>query len=304
MQQHFTIMDIAEIATSNHSAIIFLQGRHLLRTNVACNRCGANLVLAVVAAKVNLGHALRCPTAACRTKQSLCVGTFFENLHFPISKYIYLLYYWASQTSVRIASEHLAISEVTLINHFNFCRDICSWKLLQQPIRLGGLNIVVKIDESLFVKAKYNRGHALYRPQRWVFGIYDTTTKQGYITFVNNRDQATLLPIIEEIVLPGSIIHSDQWRAYNGIMQLPDPKPYRHLTVNHAANFVDPFTGVHTNHVEAMWSRAKRRFKIMNGTSEQLVPSYLDEFMWRERFGEDSSTAFDNLLTHIAMRYP
>ena len=123
------------------------------------------------------------------------------------------------------------------------------------------------------MKAKYNRGHALYHLQRWVFEINDTTTKQGYITFVNNLDQNTLLPIIEEIILPGRIIHSDQWRASNGIMQLPDPKPYRHLTVNHVANFVDPFTRVHTNHVEAMWTGAKRRFKIMNGTTEQMVPS-------------------------------
>lgn len=238
-----------------------------------------------------------------QTPSNINAGTFFANLHFPIFKYIYLFYYWASQTPISVASAHLGISENSLVNHYNYCRDICSWQLLQQPILLGGLNVVVQIDESLFVKAKYQRGHAQYRPQRWVFGIYDTVAKRGYITFVNSRDEGTLLPIIQQIILPGSIIHSDEWRAYNGITRLPHPQPYRHHRVNHSANFRDPVTGVHTNHVEAMWSRAKRKFKIMNGTNEQLIPSYLDEFMWRERYGEDTSTAFNN-LNHISARYP
>ena len=303
MNQELTIMDIAEIAASSRSAIIFLQGRNLLRVNVACV-CGSLMVLAVLASKINLGHCLRCPNPNCKRKQSLNIGTFFANLHFPIFKYIYLFYYWASQTPISVTVEHLSISIQSLINHYNYCRDICSWQLLQQPIRLGGLNVVVQIDESLFVKAKYHLGHALYRPQRWVFGIYDTNSRQGYLTFVASRDEQTLLPIIQQIVLPGSIIHSDEWRAYNGIRRLPHPQPYRHHTVNHSAHFVDPITGVHTNHVEAMWSRAKRKFKSMNGTYDQLIPSYLDEFMWRERYGETNATAFDNLLTHIHARYP
>ena len=144
----------------------------------------------------------------------------------------------------------------------------------------------------------------MYRPQRWVFGIYDTNSKQGYLTFVNSRDKDTLIPIIQRIVLPGSIIHSDEWRAYNDLRRLPNPQPYRYATVNHSANVVDPITGVHTNHVEAMWSRAKRRFKSMNGTYEELIPSYLDEFMWRERYGDNTSIAFNNLLNHISARYP
>lgn len=256
------------------------------------------------AASVNVGHIFRCSNQGCRARHSLIINSFFENLHFPLYKYIFIFYYWASQTPLHIAVEHLGISLVSLISHYNFCRDICSWKLIQQPIRLGGPGIVVQIDESVFVKAKYNIGHAMQRQQRWVFGIYDTITKQGYITFVNSRDEATLLPIIEQVVIPGSIIHSDQWAAYNGISRLPHPQPYQHLTVNHSVNFVDPQTGVHTNQVESMWARAKRRFKIMNGTYEHLIPSYLDEFMWRERFGQNASTAYDNLLADIAARYP
>ena len=175
---------------------------------------------------------------------------------------------------------------------------------MQRPIRLGGPGIIVEIDESVFVKAKYNIGHALNIRQRWVFGLYDTQTKQGYLTFVNARDKDTLLPIIQQVVVPESIIHSDEWASYNAILSLSHPQSYIHFTVNHIRNFVDPITGVHTNRVESMWSRVKRKFKIMNGTSTELIPSYLDEFMWRERYGSITSTAYDNLLDDIAAIYP
>ena len=34
---------------------------------------------------------------------------------------------------------------------------------------------------------------------------------------VEDHKASTLLPIIEQVCIPGSIIHSDQWRAYRSI---------------------------------------------------------------------------------------
>ena len=43
--------------------------------------------------------------------------------------------------------------------------------------------------------------------------------------------------------------------------------------------FVSP-NGVHTNGVENLWRCAKDKFKRMKGTSDELIASYLDEFLW------------------------
>ncbi|KAJ4426953.1 hypothetical protein ANN_26752 [Periplaneta americana] len=125
----------------------------------------------------------------------------------------------------------------------------------------------------------------------------------GFLEFVPDRTRNTLLPIIERSVLPGTEIHSDEWAAYRAIPAIPVIPPYRHLTMNHSENFVSPLTGVHNN-VECFWKNVKQKLKKMSGTCDAHVPSYMDEFMWRQLNGKKTRTAFDNLLDQIAAFYP
>ena len=48
------------------------------------------------------------------------------------------------------AADNAEISEKTAIQIYQFFRDVCSTKLLQSPIVLGGPGVVVQADESLF----------------------------------------------------------------------------------------------------------------------------------------------------------
>ena len=141
------------------------------------------------------------------------------------------------------------------------------------------------------------------RQERWVFGLCDTSFDPalGYMELVPDRRAGTLLPIIQAHVKPGTIIASDEWRAYSNVGQLPNVAAHR--TVNHSLNFVGP-TGTHTQNIESYWNRAKIKFKNMRGVSEEQLPSYLDEFMWRERYGVSKREAFQNLIAQIKQQYP
>jgi len=75
----------------------------------------------------------------------------------------------------------------------------------------------------------------------------------GYMEVVDQRDAATLLPIISDHIKPGTIIWSDGWAAYNGIAALPGVAS--HETVNHSRHFVNPRSGVNTNTIESYWNR-------------------------------------------------
>ena len=114
------------------------------------------------------------------------------------------------------------------------------------------------------------------------------------MTLVPSRNALTLLPIIEEHTLPGSIIHSDMWAAYRQVARLPTV--VAHETVNHRRHFVDPTTGAHTQAIESYWARAKAKLKRMMGTTKEMLPSYLDEFMWKERHGRNANRQIDDAV--------
>ena len=94
------------------------------------------------------------------------------------------------------------------------------------------------------------------------------------------------------------------------------PSVLTHATVNHSLEFVNPVTGVHTQHVESYWNRVKMKFKRMKGVHDTMLSSYLDEYMWRERqrgrlaffcrnlkeFGPKQVTAGDSLITFAKLR--
>ena len=191
-------------------------------------------------------------------------------------------------------------------------RDVCSYRLctLDPQIKLGGAGKIVAIDESLFShKQKVNLMKWLLLTHRgrpaqqdvWVFGMCDISTNPalGYMEIVTARDSATLLPIIQAHVNPGTVIWSYCWAAYNSIIALPSVQA--HDTVNHSIEFVAP-SGVHTNHIESYWNRAKIKLKRMRGCHRSQLPSYLDEFMWRERYGKND--ILTNIYRDIALWYP
>ena len=107
---------------------------------------------------------------------------------------------------------------------------------------------------------------------------------------VEDRTAETLLAVIQKWIAPGSIIWSDCWRSYNKIPELP--QGYRHQTVDHSKNFVDPQTGTCTNRIECDWRHAKAEFPRY-GTKPEHYSGYLSVFMWKRKHdGYDKFIAF------------
>lgn len=99
---------------------------------------------------------------------------------------------------------------------------------------------IVEIDETAFVKRKYNfvsfilsffqftlTGHIV--DGVGYLEVFRGTNKCFMVT-VADRTAETLLPIIQDYTLPGTTIISDGWAAYRRIGQLPEN--YVHMTVN------------------------------------------------------------------------
>ena len=69
----------------------------------------------------------------------------------PLNKMIYLVYSWASKRSLTAAIGDINVGKKMAINVYQWCRDICSWSLINGPdIKLSGPGQIVQIDESIF----------------------------------------------------------------------------------------------------------------------------------------------------------
>jgi transposase len=134
----------------------------------------------------------------------------------------------------------------------------------------------VEVDESYFgarrVPGKRGRG-ALGKTI--VFGIFKRNGKV-YTEIVPNCRKRTLQAIIRGRVSPESIIHSDGWRGYNGLVEIG----YGHYRVEHGN---DEFANErsHINGIEAFWSYAKRRLSKFNGIAKDTFYLHLKETEFR-----------------------
>ena len=122
--------------------------------------------------------------------------------------------------------------------------------------------------------ARQNYGNRVVGP--WVFGMVwkrADGVQEIRMFHVLRRDEATLRPIIQRHIAPGTRIVSDSWAAYRYIAPWQGFK-YIHLTVNHDQNFVNPATGAHTQRIECNWGHVKTELlRKMRGKSRAVTRS-------------------------------
>jgi len=113
---------------------------------------------------------------------------------------------------------------------------------------------------------------------------------------VPNRSEI-LLPIIRQFVAPGSIIYTDKWRAYDVLSN----ENFRHFSINHSSNFIDPQTGVHTQNIERLW-REMRSNIPRYGTRDYHYIHYLSEFLFKRLYNYNER--IDAFFKIMSTMYP
>ena len=85
----------------------------------------------------------------------------------------------------------------------------------------------------------------------------------------------TLQGIIRGKVNPESVVHSDGWKGYDGLVDVGYDK---HFRINKSQHFASH--GVHINGIEAFWSFTKRRLAKFKGVKKNF-DLHLKECEWR-----------------------
>jgi len=183
---------------------------------------------------------------------------------------------------VRHFSLDLAAENIAILTHLNRNTINRYLTLLRERVaefceQQSPFSGEIEVDESYFgakrIRGKRGRGAYGKTP---VFGLLQRGGKV-YTEIVPDCAKATLLAIIRGKVSPDSIIHSDGWRGYNGLVDLGYKKHYR---VHHGKNeFANRKS--HINGIESFWSFAKRRLQKFHGVPQSTFYLHLKECEFR-----------------------
>ena len=133
----------------------------------------------------------------------------------------------------------------------------------------------VEVDESYFGgkrKGKRDRGAADKVP---VFGLLKRNGKV-YTRIVKDVSRDTLRKIIRTKVIPESVIYSDSFRSYDGLVL----DGFKHYRINHDKQFKRGKRN-HINGIENFWGYAKTKLKRYYGINRNYFYLYLKEMEFR-----------------------
>lgn len=140
-----------------------------------------------------------------------------------------------------------------------------SFRHLAQGLKPKKLAGSTEWDESIF-------------SGQWVLGGVSREQKQCLLQTIPARNERILVPLVERHTHPESLIFTDEWGGYFGLMN--------HWTVCHAREFVNSQARfVHTNTQEGIWGHAKTlSWHTYRGIPVCNLEKYLAEMMFRYNF--------------------
>jgi transposase-like protein len=234
-------------------------------------------------------------------------GTIFGKRKKPFYDMVQYIKCWSIVMTLANAIQLLKFANIstcrrTLGLFYGSLRNVCTIALDKKNLKLGGEGQAVEIDGSIFAHVKYTVDMDSFRKQVWVFGLVERSSGRVYFQTVPDRQAETLLAIIYERVLPGTLIYSDCLGAYQNIEKL-HTENLQHNAVSHSLYFADEDLLAVKNLVKSYWCQAKVKLNEMRGCNRRFFQSYLDEFMWRNNNQLRGRDAFDQIINDCAKVY-
>lgn len=166
------------------------------------------------------GFVWQCRNYAClhfQTTVSIRRNSIFSNVKLLLVKILKFCFYWSYGLINAEILLFVPINKNSATKLRAFLIDKIKLFLIKFPVFLGGPFKIVHIDETMLTHmAKSHRGRS---PRRQIYALcikeVGENSLRGFCTVLNDRSANSILPIIYRVVIPGTIIHTDEWKSYN-----------------------------------------------------------------------------------------
>lgn len=278
--QKFTVKDFQKIFPDDDACLEYIRAQKFPE-RIDCPQCKKSALFHKIAGR----RSYACDY--CGFHIAPMAGTIFEKSSTPLTLWFYVIYLMA-QTRGGISAKQIERElGVTYKTAWRMCKEI-RHALDEQHSLFGG---DVELDESYFggiSKGKRGRGADKKTP---VFGIAQREGKVKAVVVPNVR-RVTIMPFVEQYVLKGTHVHTDEMRTYNALPAMG----YSHSNIPHAMK-VYVMGNVHTNTIEGFWSNVKNGIRgVYHSVSAKYLQSYLNEYSFRYNHRKDITPMFWSFL--------
>jgi len=265
-----------------------------------CPKCGHAAEPFRFAARPSV---LRC--RKCRNDAALTAGTVMERTHTPLNVWFWGAYLIASHTAGMSATQfqrQLGLKRYETA--FQILHKLRAGMVRPDADRIGGTGTHIETDETWIGGATRGEGSGNHN-QTLVAAAIEVRQKEAKgksrrggryagrlrLQVVPNRGAKALCGFVEDAVLPGSLIVTDGWRAYNALAE----RGYEHLPAAESgeAKVAEEYLPI----VHLVFSNLKGWLRgCHHGVSPQHLQAYLNEFTFRFNRRFYPFNAFRSLL--------
>lgn len=200
-------------------------------------------------------------------------NTIYHKSSTPLRLWFYATYLMASTRcgiSAKQLERELGVTYKTAWRMFKQIRSM----LAENDTQLVGK---VEVDET-YVGGKMKGGKRGRGSENKTI-VAGVVEREGSVVtrVVPNVQAKTLIPFIQEKVLPSTLVFTDELRSYNSLKY----QGYQHKRVHHAQK-VYVVGEAHTNSIEGFWSLVKNGIRgVYHQVSAKYLQSYFNEYAFR-----------------------